>query len=48
LLERVIDERSLPEVRAILYEWVQLERARNSSMIAYIARWLDGHFINLD
>jgi hypothetical protein len=27
---------------------VQLERARISSMIAYIARWLDGHFINLD
>jgi tetratricopeptide (TPR) repeat protein len=50
LLERVIDERSLPDVRAIIYGWVQLEneRVRSSSMISYIVSWLRGHFINLD
>jgi transcription elongation GreA/GreB family factor len=50
LLERLIDERSPPEVRAIIYGWVQLEnkRARNGSMITYIVGWLRGHFINLD
>jgi len=50
LLERLIDERSLPEVRVIIYGWVQLEnkRVRSGSMITYIVGWLRGHFINLD
>jgi tetratricopeptide (TPR) repeat protein len=50
LLERLVDERSPLEVRAIIYGWVQLEnkRVRSGSMVTYIARWLRGHFINLD
>jgi hypothetical protein len=50
LLERLIEERSLIEVRAIIYGWVQFEkkRVRNSSMIPYISDWLTGHFIKLD
>jgi tetratricopeptide (TPR) repeat protein len=50
LLERMIDERNLPEVRAIIYVWVHLEskRVQNSTMITYIVGWLRGHFINLD
>jgi hypothetical protein len=50
LLERLIDERSPPEVRAIIYLWVHLEnkRLRSGSMITYTLGWLRGHFINLD
>jgi hypothetical protein len=50
LLERLVDERTLPEVRAIICAWLQLEneRSRNGSMVAYILDWLRGHFINLD
>jgi hypothetical protein len=50
LLERLIDERREIEVRAIIYEWVQLENKRlgNNSMITYIVGWLRGHFLVLN
>ena len=49
LLERLIEDRTIVEVRAIIEGWVELERqrARGGWIIPYIADWLRGHFIEL-
>lgn len=47
LLERLIEDRDLAEIRMIIATWLQLERQamRVEGMQEYVFEWLRGHFI---